>query len=480
MIDHDQPANDKQAYIFIAVAGVAIYFLSAEMPRFADDYCHVIAPFRFGDLPALLLSDYHGWTGRLPAVAVTYLVFSTDHGLLWFHLANGAAVSLVLVVVWRQLSHLHHIQRMAVLFLTCTLLWFSPHRFGEVVLWKSGAIGYLWGCVLTLMVCHFLSSRLRLNLRDQDNSRSQIGTAMPIACLALISFGWLEHLSIAMFASTTLLFAWCQRINGAIPRDAWVIVAGSALGLVILIAAPDNYVRASQIGYVDDAPIQLLDVAAVAWQQLTPLMLGLTAATLVATVAGYMRFRQVGIIMFPVFLVTIAVMSLLALAATPTPAVVERALFPFEFFMTIAAVMITGNLLAARNEDGKPWQTDAVHPTVVIAGSLCLFVALLDIAHVGLTYHDLNLQHARRDALLLDQVSMAAAETGDTAIIALPPLHIREGLFHTSHSTRNGSQVAGRIYISDITPDPTHWRNRCYAEAQDIPSVVLDRSAKHL
>tara|TARA_E500000331_G_scaffold355531_1_gene411262 strand:- start:13463 stop:14902 length:1440 start_codon:yes stop_codon:yes gene_type:complete len=477
LIDHDQPANDKQAYIFIAVTGLVIYFLSAEVPRFADDYCRAIPSFLLVDFPGLLLSEYENWTGRIPTIALTYLAMSTEYGLFWFHLLNGVAVSAMLVVVWRQLAHLNHIQRMACLFLGCSLLWFAPHRLGEVMLWKSGAIGYLWGCVLALVVVHLFWSRLGLHIRASQNPSPRLGAEVLIAILSLIAAAWLEHLSIAIFAAMTLMFAWFQRFRGPIPRGAWLVFAGWAMGMLFLIAAPGNYVRASQIGYVDDLPLRLLHVISVSWHQLTPLMFLTVAYAVTAIVAGYLRFRQVSLVLFPLLLALIAGLTLVALAAAPSPAVVGRALFPFEFFMIMAALMVTGNLLAARNNEGASWQSSAIHPSVVIGGSLCLLVTLVDLTHAGLTYHELNLQNTQRDELLRASPARLASTTDDRPAITLPPLRVRAGLFHDEHSSRDGSRVAGRIYIRDITPDPAHWRNRCFADAQGISSVILDRSA---
>ena len=118
------------------------------------------------------------------------------------------------------------------------LAWLSFPHFGEVAIWKSGSTVYLWSAV---PVALFLLP-YNLILTGQkffDGSK--------IFAVAMLLLGIIAGCSVENLAVTTLIIAgaisfWLKKQNSA---QLWTFTGtfGVLIGMIILLAAPGNFVR---------------------------------------------------------------------------------------------------------------------------------------------------------------------------------------------------------------------------------------------
>ncbi|GBQ66803.1 hypothetical protein AA15237_0002 [Komagataeibacter xylinus NBRC 15237] len=205
-------------------------------PLWADDYCRTI-PFSPRMIFHIVWGNYFFWTGRWFITLVTFFILDLHHygSLVAFAVVNaGVFVFLVHVVVHMCRREAGHEPRPSARtgFVQCLLvflmLWWLPRTIAEVALWKTGAIGYLWGVTGEMWILsRLLAGRARMNVA-QYGAVFLIATAMESISLlmALFVLGWA---------------AWAWKNSRPVP---WALAVSHALGTFTLGVAPGNYMRA--------------------------------------------------------------------------------------------------------------------------------------------------------------------------------------------------------------------------------------------
>lgn len=435
----------------VLVPAMAFWLLNSLVPRFADDYCRYAEAFSVPAITTAVADDYQSWTGRVPVMLVNRTVFSLgDTGIMLFDCVNAIMLALTLLLVIRR-AHLKPVHVFASLSLLGFLLWFSPHRTGEFLLWKTGAIQYFWGCVIAAWV---IKPQLDAVVWDKPLNWHPLRTAAYVG-LALAGGAWLENLSAAVAAVWLLLLVQVIRQGKKnLPAPMTLGLAGWLAGTALLVAAPGNYQRAGTIGFIDAWPTRLMGTAELMLKNISLEVMACGLVLILLLMISNNRQTLPGRLSVAGYYLLIGGLSVLALVAAPEPTWVGRVVFPFEFFLILALVQLF---------DPATLSTGKVQRAVVFACVLLSITTAASFGHTLMTYNRLSAQEAQRGEILA-----MARSAGATGPVMLPPLYFSDGL-----TTANGSVNQGAWFARDITPLPSHWRNACYARAHGVRAVVL-------
>ncbi|GBQ14283.1 DUF6056 family protein [Komagataeibacter rhaeticus] len=212
-----------------------LLWANAVTPLWADDYCRSM-PFSLPTIARIVWGNYNFWTGRWFTTLVTFVVLDLRPygGLVAFAVVNAGLFTFLVHVVghlcWRVAGRPalpragYGVAQCLVVFL---MLWWLPRTIGEVALWKTGAIGYLWPVAGEMWVLARIVSG-RMDMRG-----------VQYAAVFLIAT-FLEPLSLLLtlvLAGITVQ-AWRQA-----RRLPWALLGAHAAGTLVLGVAPGNYVR---------------------------------------------------------------------------------------------------------------------------------------------------------------------------------------------------------------------------------------------
>ena len=233
--------------VLIAVLIFALMFaLNHFMPLHRDDYdyamiwhtgVHITA---FADVFDSLLRHYCEHGGRM----VTFFFLDTLllAGKVPFDIAN-ALVFLLLVVLLtmhaRRSIAVH--ERPGLLAAAFVLAWLCLPHFAEVTIWKCGATVYLWSAVFGLL--SLLPYNIGLRRLCAGERRRHTWAVLPMFFVGLLGSWSIENLAVTVVLVTfgAVLYAWKR--HGFLPP--WMLsgALGALTGLILLVAAPGNYVR---------------------------------------------------------------------------------------------------------------------------------------------------------------------------------------------------------------------------------------------
>ncbi|WP_231850399.1 DUF6056 family protein [Komagataeibacter medellinensis] len=219
----------------LAACFVFLLWANAITPLWADDYCRTM-PFSLPTIVHIVWGNYNFWTGRWFTTLATFVVLDLRPygGLAVFAVLNAGIFTFLVHVVahlcW-QLAGQPPLPRARYGAMQCVMvflmLWWLPRTIGEVALWKTGAIGYLWPVAGEMWVL------ARIVTGRTDMRAMQYGAVFLIAT-------FLEPLSLllTLLLAGVALKAWRQ---GVLPP--WALLCAHAAGTLVLGVAPGNYVR---------------------------------------------------------------------------------------------------------------------------------------------------------------------------------------------------------------------------------------------
>jgi hypothetical protein len=398
-------------------------------PEWADDYCRTIPGGVFAYVDATW-SDYFAWTGRFLVDIATYIAMSTTPiiGPIGFDIINAAFFAGLIYIVsglirwaiptnrpagfWRDFSDTMAIGLM---------LFWLPRTIGEVALWKTGAINYLWASV----------GEFGLLLMMLPNRPAPSWWAVP---LAFVSATCLEPLSVMMSA---LLVAGAIFIHSdrEIVKKRWAVAAAHAVGSVLLLAAPGNFVRAAGM---PPSPF-FTRVAGLIGNlgslfDLTWLAAGVVTA-LPFVLAGKGAKWRPGL---PFFI--LALLYMVVLLALPRDSVAARVTFPASVFL----ICFLGTVWVQRplGIPGEP--------------GTAVMLSLLMAVHLAVVVPDLLRLLAIHDRW------QQIAEAKESDDLVLPLVRIDNRLL-----------IARKYrFFEGFHPDSSYWVNACFARAMGLHSVV--------
>ena len=154
-----------------------------------------------------------------------------------FDFANAAMFTVLVLLIYFHARREFKISGDAGIFAAAGLMaWLSFPHFGEVAIWKSGSTVYLWSAV---PVAIFL---LPYNFFLAKNFPDKKFLLHAMFLLGLIAGCSVENLGVTATLLTAAISYHCYKKNNL---QSWMAAGsiGSLIGVIILIAAPGNFVR---------------------------------------------------------------------------------------------------------------------------------------------------------------------------------------------------------------------------------------------
>jgi hypothetical protein len=436
----------------LAVVFLFMAWANIETPLWGDDYCEAI-PVGLSGPFALAWHDYFTWTGRFFVTAITYFAISPNP--IWpaipFDIVNAAIfVCLVSNVIGlaRALGGQSAVLERPPLAaavdvgFVALLLWWLPRDIGEVALWKTGSIDYLWAVTGELWVLRWMLASSR------DDGIWRVLFAFVIAT-------FLETMSVLVSALLVAFCLWCRRRQLRAPVG---VLVGHVTGTICLVAAPGNFVRAgtlapspisdrlagvfASLGSLFDAYL-LLAVAIVVLSLVHGGGSGKTAPD-AAMAHGVPRRREIADIVGAgqgwIFLVLMLV-YMATLLGPPRASLAARVSFPASIFLVcyIAAAFFQRPMTDRDNR-------------IAVAVLLALLGCHMAIVVPDLRY--LARIHRTWDA---DKQFQMGPDTD----VTLPIVRLRGRTLYTRKD----------LFFEGLTSDPAYFVNRCYAAAMHVRTV---------
>ncbi len=438
---------------------VGFYLFNQIIPTYADDLCRRTPQFDLTEIFNDVYQMYFNWTGRSPVMLLNRLIFSSGQiGILFFNLVNSVMLGVACYYALQYTALKNPAQLSAGLLATSLgifvwLLWFTPDVFAEALLWKTGAIQYFWSCIITLIALDPLLGSNRTGLKR---------AYLPLYYVLCLSGGtWLENLSLAVIPVWLLLLGAHFKTgligNVRLKQSAWGLFCW-CLGTGFLFAAPGNYVRANAMhtGY------HWTDQVTATWSRLIDIADPLTLLVYLLFLGILYYNRPIDwklrIYSSLVFLL-VALFSILVMIGAPIDSFVRRVGFPSEFFFIMATLcLFPREIFCQPGSRNLIIQRRAVMIVTLILASSVLIDALV----VHQNYRSIWQQQQLRENWIL------AARSAERPLVEFLPLYFNDG-----RSTLDGQVNSGRYFARDITTDPEHWKNRCFARAYQLPAVVL-------
>ncbi len=228
-------------WMVLIFAGLTFWVLNVLTGMFSDDY-----PVSFGfrdygiDLskPVRTFSDvvvsqyYHYLTqhGRVLTIGTDQLLLALRFKPL-FDVLNT-----VFFVAFLYLLQVFSKQRgWASLLLSLALMYGLFRAFGEVFLWQTGSINYLWGIVLNLLLLYALY---------RSRHSSNVWQAAGLTIYAFVVGSWQESFSIGIGAALVAELAYGWYRHHRQHATLWLATASYLAGILFYVASPGTQERA--------------------------------------------------------------------------------------------------------------------------------------------------------------------------------------------------------------------------------------------
>jgi len=287
---HKTPVKDPSSLgigLFLLAVFLLMFTLNQLTPLWGDDWYRTGAPGL--EFLTRIKDEYFMWTGRLSVLLLTYVFFWMYPGsVVFFNIVNAIVFSLLVLAMFvaatgRRPQSLR--KDGATLGTALISIWFFSQGFGETILWKTGAIAYLWVITAAIWLLNpFLS--LLSESRISPNSRFRIW-CLPFAYLILAMS--LENVSMAMFAMMTFAIVRAKQQNLKLPRWYFLAMLGQLVGTLTLLLAPGNFVRMG--AQSDSVPMtrRLYDLFVLIWQHgttITPVFIVIAVLLVLLALRG--------------------------------------------------------------------------------------------------------------------------------------------------------------------------------------------------
>ncbi len=237
-------SKNKKNKFWLSLLGVFsfMFLLNLLMPLHRDDYDYALVwettrhLSSVGDILVSLYRHYFMHGGRMVAF-FTQEIFLL-HDKIWFDIANAfICIGLLVLLMWHSLRCVTFHLSMAFVTSAFGLFWLAIPHFGEVVVWMCGSVVYLWtgfwGALFLLPYNLYLAGNFK---------KKGFLIAANMFVLGLLA-GWsVENFSVTLNGIAFLSILYCLKHH--ILRS-WMVTGflGSAMGFLLLLAAPGNYVR---------------------------------------------------------------------------------------------------------------------------------------------------------------------------------------------------------------------------------------------
>ncbi len=232
--------NQLSLILILFIIFIAFYILNTLTPHLTDD-CQRFFIFnteiKVSNLKEVLISQYRyymGWGGRTQFIWQSLLLFPKT----FFNILNSLMIIAMLFGVYLNLDEVNKKNKTIFCFITILFLyWFGIPRFGETTIWMSGAINYLWNGAYLLFFTYLLKKLLQEKSIIQNKYY-----------LAIIGFfgGWTnENLALGILVSFIIYLFITKKLKNILENKPLIyILSGFIVGLIFMLVAPGNFVRA--------------------------------------------------------------------------------------------------------------------------------------------------------------------------------------------------------------------------------------------
>ena len=229
------------ALVVLVIFGI-MFALNYLMPLHRDDYDYSMiwgTTQHVESISDVIESTYNHYLlhgGRL--FTVFCLNFFLWLGKFSFDVANSILFTALVLLIYFHARREIKLDEPLILAVTGLLTWLSLPHFGEVAVWKSGSTVYLWSAVPALI---FLLP-YNFVLKKQNFILPTPYSLLLMFILGLIAGCSVENLGVTVTLLTAAITFYLYKKNLPIHWAATGSL-GSLIGVIILIAAPGNYVR---------------------------------------------------------------------------------------------------------------------------------------------------------------------------------------------------------------------------------------------
>ncbi len=444
----EQRPKNTHSRISLGLLFGAVFLLMLALnlmtPTWGDDWHRTLAG---GDLIQTfkrIAWEYETWTGRASVLLFTYIALWLYPGTqAVFAVINAAAFCLLLLgMFWLASGRLPGRNRDDVLTLAAALggVWLYLDAFGEGILWKTGAVGFLWVIAATqFLVKPFVDLLCHEPAQPNTAIRQYV-----LPFFYLLGAATLENLTAATAMLLVAALLWLRVVRRMqVPRWYLMAVVAYLCGTAILIAAPGNYARFAMQD--DGIPMlaRLWPMIVRIWEQGTRgtevfyMLFALTFAALLfrVPIAG---LRRAAIILL------YGLASAMAMVGATGVSFSARTAFCSEVLFVAVGVSLFHAILAMQRSK------------FFAIGCTALLVVFLapDMARTVSQYHATWEQTQRRDALM----SLYRAYGIRQPYFPSYRIPYIDGL--------HDDLVRGRYFLRDIHMDipGNGWRNGTFAE----------------
>lgn len=419
-------------------------YLNIITPLWADDFCRIATSTTFPQAFATAVDRYINWNGRFFAHLSNYLVFGNiPSSLLYFNLLNSLFFTSLIYLIFKLVTGRvpRGYRDTLLLLLVFDLVFSATQGVGEIALWKTGSIGYLWGVVLELVsaipLLHFV----------KNNEEKKLSTLekfiYPAAAFAGSMF--IEHMSLAFSAVFVFISYTIYSNKKKLSKTIVLVTALHLLGTVLLFSSKGNFLKAT----VYEMPLQLnqrivnnldtfADQTTLGWIFVLFWFVSMTNVNFFANLKKPFFWH----------LFAIGVGIILCFSILPTEQLFNfRRVFPFEI-IAIMAIIFMAEMM----------------PKSTIFEITLLSFLVVSIFGNGLSAikeaQNISLQVESRNNLIATQIANGISN------LRVPEINMIS-------SPYNQREIINKYnYKSDISSDPNHWTNTCFSKAHGIQSII--------
>ena len=325
-----------------------------------------------------------------------------------------------------------------------SLVFVCSKGIGEVVLWKTGSICYLWGVVfeLSVLVPYFSF------LRSGKKMRSNLFILVLFLVLCFVAATFIEHLSFAVSILLRMFLYEAAERKIEVPSVLKFAALAHWGGSLLLLLSKGNLMKS-----VQQTPLPLnlnflSNVGELGQYLKGPLELVFIILFIVALSDSVFRENIKHSILWYLFFLATAIFLIFAFIPTEQP-FNFRIAFPFEVVVIIAITYLSGFL-----------------PKIRLLELTILGILVTTIAVHGFTaYINAGLMRTQVNARaeLIERMKKKGVKN-----ISVVPV-----LWPTLWGSEAGEYISKYNYKSDITQDPLNWKNTCFAQAYGLESAVI-------
>lgn len=432
---------------FLFVYGLAINF---HMALWADDFGRSLTDHNMFAIIQNIYKTYFHWSGRITVMFLTHLfLLKNTITPLLFNILNSA-IFIALIYSMFLLAYNktpHEFEDLVKLIFILAVTWFIPTKIGEVVFWKTGAIGYLWPITVSL---YFLYPYKRLT-EEKNIIHDNFLTIMGLFLLGLLLGMCLENLSTALCMVLSVITIYCKKNGTKNMRWAYAGLIGQITGTLLLLTAPGNFVRIKASANSMDFFIKSLIFMEKVVVHFLPFII--LSLLLIKLLKKYDQPKYKQQLKQYYFFLSISLLLTFAMFGAPGAWFSGRATFASDIYIIIAiAALVTSS----------HWHKEKFSKIILF---VCLPLLIFDMCRTYNFYQIVWQQVKAREMIIAKSLANGIKD------VTVPPIYYSE-----EYNTLNGNNTISsyRFFVSDFKENPTDDINITVSDYYHLNSIKLE------